>query len=120
MKLLEISIETHFKTMDGRIYFQRDGLPIGKSISKPLAGIYIHWFERNFVFNNDNSLKQYLKFWKRQVDDVFFVWSGSKDDLELFVWHLNGVELKVQFKMELEKESFLPFLDVGITKSEEN
>ena len=64
MKLLEISIETHFKTMDGRIYFQRDGLPIGKSISKPLAGIYMHWFERNFVFNNDNSLKQYLKFGK--------------------------------------------------------
>ena len=50
----------------------------------------MHWFERNFVFNNDNSLKQCLKFWKRQVDDVFFVWSGSKDDLELFVWHLNG------------------------------
>ena len=32
--------------------------------------------------------------------------------------HLNGVEMKIQFKMELEKESFLPFLDVGITKSE--
>ena len=26
--------------------------------------------------------------------------------------------MKIQFKMELEKESFLPFLDVGITKSE--
>ena len=52
------------------------------------------------------------------MNDFFFVWSGSKDDLELFVWHLNGVEMKVQFKMELEKESFLPFLDVGITKSE--
>ena len=34
------------------------------------------------------------------------------------MWHLNGVEMKIQFKMELEKESFLPFLDVGITKSE--
>ena len=32
MKLLQISIETFFKTMDGKIYFQRDGLPIGKSI----------------------------------------------------------------------------------------
>jgi hypothetical protein len=45
MKLLEISIETYFKTLDGKIYFQRDGLPISKSISKPLAGIYMHWFE---------------------------------------------------------------------------
>ena len=40
MKLLEISVETYFKTIVGKIYFQRDGLPIGKSISKPLAGIY--------------------------------------------------------------------------------
>ena len=49
MKLLEISIETYFKTIDGKIYYQRDGLPIGKSISKPLAGICMHWFEKNFV-----------------------------------------------------------------------
>ena len=39
-KLLEISVETFFKTIDGKNYFQRDGLPIGKSISKPIAGIY--------------------------------------------------------------------------------
>jgi len=39
MKLLEISIETYFKTLDGNIYFQRDGLLIGKSIFKLIAGI---------------------------------------------------------------------------------
>ena len=118
MKLLEISIETYFKTLDGKVYLQRDGLPIGKSISKPLAGIYMHWFEKTFVFNEDNTMKHYLKFWKRQMDDIFFVWSGSKDELETFVWHLNGVERRIQFQMELEKENFLPFLDVGITKCE--
>ena len=42
MKLSQISIETFFKTMDGKVYCQRDGLPIGKSISKPLTGIYMH------------------------------------------------------------------------------
>jgi hypothetical protein len=30
MSLLEISIETYFKMIDGKIYLQRDGLPIGK------------------------------------------------------------------------------------------
>ena len=56
MKLLEISIQTYFKTLDRKIYFQRDGLPIGKSISKPLVGIYMHWFEKAYVFNADNQL----------------------------------------------------------------
>ena len=31
--LLEICLETHFKTLDGRIFTQTDGTPIGKSTS---------------------------------------------------------------------------------------
>ena len=118
MKLLEISIETYFKTLGGKIYFQRDGLPSGKSISKPLAGIYMHWFERTYVFNDNNQFKDNIVFWKRQVDDIFFVWKGSKEELELFVWLLNGVEYRVQFTLEVEKEGFLPFLDVGLLKAD--
>ena len=118
MKLLEISIETYFKTLDGKIYFQGDGLPIEKSISKPLAGIYMHWFERTYVFNDNNQFKDNIVFWKRQVDDIFFVWKGSKEELELFVWLLNGVEYRVQFTLEVEKEGFLPFLDVGLMKAD--
>ena len=30
IKLLEICSEKYFKTLNGKIYFQRDGLPIGK------------------------------------------------------------------------------------------
>ena len=39
IKLLEICLETHFKTIDGRIFQQIDGTPIGKSISGPIADI---------------------------------------------------------------------------------
>ena len=39
MKLLEISVEPFFNKMDGKIY-DRDGLLIGKSISKPLTGTF--------------------------------------------------------------------------------
>ena len=42
-------------------------------------------------------------FWKRQVDDIFFILKGSKEELELFVWLLNGVENRVQFTLEVEK-----------------
>ena len=51
------------------------------------------------------------------MDNIFFVWKGSKEDLELFVWHLNRVEYRVQFTLELEKEGFLPFLDAGLMKT---
>ena len=32
VNLLQICLETHFKTLDGRIFTQTDGTPIGKSI----------------------------------------------------------------------------------------
>ena len=49
----------------------------------------MHWFEKEYVFNEDSRFKGNIVFWKR-----------------------------VQFTLEIEKDNFLPFLDVGITKSE--
>ena len=64
MKLLEICLETHFKTIDGKIYTQLDGTPIGKSISGPIADIFMIWFEEEYIFNTDNEFHPYLKAWK--------------------------------------------------------
>ena len=61
MKLLEICLETHFKTIDGKIYIQFDGTPIGKSISGPIADIFMIWFEEKYIFNTDNEFQPYLK-----------------------------------------------------------
>jgi len=83
-----------------------------------MAGIYMHWFEKTYVFNEESRFRKNIVFWKRQMDDIFFVWRGSRDELELFVWTLNGIEHKVQFTLEVEKENFLPFLDVGVMKKD--
>ena len=77
---------------------------MGKSISKPIAGIYMHWFERTYVFGENSSFRDKIVFWKRQMDDIFFVWNGTKEELELFVWHLNGFEYKIQFTLEVETD----------------
>ena len=61
MKLLEICLETHFKTIDGNIYTQLDGTPIGKSISGLIADIFMIWFEEEFVFNECKEFQSYLK-----------------------------------------------------------
>ena len=71
------------------------------------------------MFGEDSNFKENIVFWKRQMHDVFFIWKGTKEELELFVWHLNGFEYRVQFTLEVEKEGFLPFLDVGISNLDE-
>ena len=38
---------------------------------------------------------------------------GAKEELELFVSHLNGFEYRVQFTFEVEKEGFIHFWMLG-------
>ena len=77
VNLLQIFLETHFKTLDGRIFTQTDGTPIGKSISGPIADIYMNWFEEKYIFNDSNPFRQNLKIWKRSRDDVYILWKGG-------------------------------------------
>jgi len=61
VNLLQICLETHFKTLDGRIFTQTDGTPIGKSISGPIADIYRNWFEEQYIFNDSNPFRNNFK-----------------------------------------------------------
>ena len=58
--LLKICLETHFKTLDGRVFTQMNGTPIGKSISGPIAGIYMNWFEEEFIQSSQCKMKPVL------------------------------------------------------------
>ena len=86
MKLLEICLETHFKTIDGRIRKQIDGTPIGKSILGPIADIFMIWFEEEYVFNVSNEFQPYLKAWKSYQDDICILWNGGSEKLDCFFW----------------------------------
>jgi len=110
MKLLEICIETHFKPVDGYIYNQTDGMPIGKSISGPIAGIYLHWFENTYILNETCEFKPH--FWKRMRDDILIIWRQGDTEFDKFYWYLMGIEPRIKFTVEREKDGVLPFMDI--------
>jgi hypothetical protein len=116
MKLVHISLETYFKTLGGDIFKQTDGTPIGKSISGPIAGIYMAWLEETFILNG--RMKRKISFWKRMRDDIFLVWEDTSERLQSFQVFLNGIEPKIQFTLEEEKDGNLAFLDMFIMRRE--
>ena len=97
IKILSIFLETHFKTIDGQIFTQIDGTPIGKWISGPLADgtpigksfsglladLYIIWFEEENIFSENNKFRPFIKSWKR-FRDIHIIWSGGSDTLDCF------------------------------------
>ena len=58
------------------------------------------------------------RFWKRYVDDTCC--ALKIQEIDAFHCHLNSIEKTVQFTVEKESKSRLPFLDVLITREPDN
>ena len=116
IKLLEICLETHFKNLDGRIYTQTDGTPIGKSISVLLADIYMDWFENEYIYSDSNEFRDNIKTWKRSRDDIYILWNGGEEALNCFFWRVNYIDPRIQFTIDIENNRVLPFLDMSLKK----
>ena len=62
---------------------------------------------------------QYGRVWTINVDDTFIIWPHGKKNLQSFHAHLNQMSANIQFTIEKEEEGRLAFLDVLVTRSED-
>ena len=60
------------------------------------------WFEKQYIFNDNNDFRAFVKYWKRFQDDIYVVWSRGNDALDCFFWQLNYKEQRIQFTIERE------------------
>lgn len=56
--------------------------------------------------------------WFRYVGDIFLVCNHGQAVLSDFLAHSNKVHSRIQFTIEMEKDSQLAFLDVMVTRKE--
>ena len=66
------------------------------------------------ILNLENKFFDCIKFWKRCVDDILVVWSGSERQINLFNNYLNSINPKIQFTTEIGNKS-IPFLGLRIS-----
>ncbi|BHF66844.1 hypothetical protein SprV_0200986700 [Sparganum proliferum] len=102
-QLLKFCLRTYF-TVDGTIYEQVKGTPIGSSISGFIAEAVLQRLE-SLIFQHHKP-----KFWARYVDDTFVI--IDRDQLLTFKERLNAVFPDIQFTMEEEENDQLALLDV--------
>ena len=87
--------------------------PATTPLSPLLAEIYMSHLE-DTISSPSNSYFHYIKFWKRYVDDILVVWSGTMRQIDSFEIYLNSLNPKIQFASELGNKT-IPFLDLQIT-----
>ena len=84
---------------------------MGKPLSPILANIFMECFESQLL----KEIAPPGLIWLRYVDDIFPIWPEDNDFDNFFSW-LNSLHPCIKFKVEWEKHSQLPFLDVLIHK----
>eukprot|EP00079_Xenopus_tropicalis_P033236 XP_017947007.1 PREDICTED: uncharacterized protein LOC108645773 [Xenopus tropicalis] len=114
--LLEFVLTNNYFSYGSEFYLQLQGCAMGANMAPAYANIYMDWFETTYIFSN-NEYKHYIQSYMRYVDDTFFLWTGTTEQLQSFMEYLNDVHSTIKFTVEVHK-TCLHFLDVDITYTE--
>ena len=112
-KLLTVCTKNVHFSFNNDIYIQIDGVAMGSPLGPVLANIFMAELESVLV----PKLNDYVKKWRRFVDDTFvYVKRGS---IEYVLSVLNSFHDNIKFTYEQENNNRLPFLDVLFIRDNE-
>ncbi|KAJ1151104.1 hypothetical protein NDU88_003891 [Pleurodeles waltl] len=86
---------------------------MGSTFAPSLACLYVDNFERHVVLHEDNPYLQQIKLWKRYIDEILLVWTGTEEEAPSFSNWLNGANHFLNFTMTIGDNKLL-FLDLVI------
>ena len=113
-KLLELSLlDTHF-IFDDILYKQVNGLAMGQPVAPTLANIFLCFYEEKWLNECPPHFKPIL--YKRYIDDTFLLFQEN-NHVDLFLSYLNTRHKCIKFTKEVEENGVLNFLDVEISKN---
>ena len=84
--LLEVVLTRNFFEFDSKMYHQIMGTAMGTKMAPAYACLFMCDLEERLL----EQAKHKPSTWKRYIDDVFVVWSGSRAHLDAFITHLNA------------------------------
>ena len=97
MKLLRLVMEKNIFTFNEETWLQLLGTCMGTRVSPTYACLFMGLLEKKMLENCPNHLKDFIFKWKRFIDDVFCLWTGTFEQFMEFHSYLNGVHPTIKF-----------------------
>ena len=114
--LLNVATTESFCMFNNKYYKQVDGVAMGCPLGPALANIFMCSFESKWLRDCPNDFKPV--FYRRYVDNILALFS-SPDHADKFKEYLSSKHPNINFSIEKERDSCLPFLDVNIFRENE-
>ena len=99
---------------NGVLYDQVDGVAMGSPLGPSLANIFMCSLKQRYLSSCPSQFKPIL--YRRYVDDTFCLFK-ERNYIDLFLNYINSIHSNIQFTVEVENCSSLPFLDILVEKT---
>jgi hypothetical protein len=98
------------------MFWQQDsGTPMGSPISSILAEIFLQNLENKWYPSMINT--RHIQYIGRYVDDVLIVYDSALSTADAILHDHNDMHSNIIYKMEIEKNEHISFLDLNIHRS---
>ncbi|XP_041422404.1 uncharacterized protein LOC108719286 isoform X1 [Xenopus laevis] len=116
LSLLRFILYKNYFKFEKQYFLQRTRTAMGSKVAPAYANSYMHVYENECILSHP-AFRQYGAFYRRYIDDIFYIWSGPTIELEKMVDQLNTMETPIRFTLKYNTSS-MEFLDVRIYKGE--
>ena len=110
---LRLCLDSTDFNFNGKTFFQKRGLPMGSPFSPILADIVMDDLEKERLSSLGFQLPLYLRY----VDDILIV--APHTEIENILQCFNTNQFNIKFTLEKEKERPINFLDISITRKQD-
>ena len=114
--LMKLILTLNNFIFNGENYQQIKGTAMGTRAAPNYANIFMGKFEKTHIY--ESNWWEYLRFFCRFIDDLFFIWTGTESNLIEFINHLNSVNQDIKFTYKYSTRN-MDFLDVTVMKDDE-
>ena len=91
-------------------YLQVKGCAMGTISAPPFANVFMGKFEDTHIYPH---IQQFCKLYLRYIDDIFLIWTGTKDQFKEFISNLNNQHPSIKFTYKISNTS-IDFLDTTV------
>ena len=110
-------MESNIFTFDNEFWIQLIGTSMGTRVAPTYANLFMGRLEKLLLENCPEHLKSFLHTWKRFIDDILVIWTGSDTEFREFFDLLNSFHWTIKFdepQHDSENNS-CEFLDLKIS-----
>ena len=109
-ELANIVLKNNAFEFNEEYYLQKQGTAMGTKMAPAYANLFMGMIETKMT-------NKHIKIWKRFIDDIFLIWTGTKEELEIYMKTINQIHNTIKFTYEASDKE-LTFLDITLYKGD--